>query len=171
MIPDGTSLSEHPTITMRRPYIDPSIIRDGLSAIATHNNDGGYRSHCPQYEPVGMDGRNDWFRWHCRECDQRYISMRAEKRQRYYKCPECGALHFVYKGFFDTDRETRPLQPSEVVGPLYHAIGRASGKRVEFYGGGDYIRDKQEGDTFDIQFVYLVTEGGEVLAEPGDISA
>lgn len=156
----------------RRPYIDQYIIRDDLHANATYKD--GYSQHCPNYEPVGMDGRNDWFRWSCRECDKTFISPRSEKRQKYYDCTECGASHFVYKGFFDIDRSpTVPLRPDEVTVDLYHAVTEESkyGSRSEFYGGLDYIREKIDSDYFDIERVWLVTDECEVLAQEGDVSS
>lgn len=130
----------------RRPYIEQLKIKDEFAANATHSNDGGYRSHCPNYEPVGMDGRNDWFRWECRECERTYISPRSEKRQKYYKCRDCGELHFVYKGFFDIDRsETVPLRQDEFHGTLCKAkieyIPLDDGGEW-YYGSPEWLQEK-----------------------------
>lgn len=149
----------------RRPYIDQSIIRDDLHAITTYKD--GYAQHCPKYEPVGMDGRNDWFRWHCRECDKKFISLRSEKRMKYYDCTECGASHFVYKGFFsqpdkNNGSETVPLKPGECNEPLlrFTAQYKDSGRTNEFYGGPSYLRDKAEGDYWTVTAAYRVNRDG-----------
>jgi len=148
----------------RRPYIEQRKIKDEYAANATHSNDGGYRSHCPHYEPVGMDGRNDWFRWECRDCERTYISQRSEKRQRYYKCRDCGALHFVYKGFFSLpDRtngsETVPLKPHEFEGMLYKA--KIQYKPLDdggnwYYGSPEWLQEKIQRD--DYETVEHITE-------------
>lgn len=121
-----------------------------------------------------MDGRNDWFRWWCRECERKHISPRAEKHQKFYRCVECDTPHFIYKGFFNLDRRpTEPLTPEEVTCDLYHAECAETeyGSRSEFYGSLDYIRDKIEGDTFDVERVWLVTEECEVLVQEGEVSS
>jgi len=144
------------------------MIRDELRPIATHSD--GYSQHCSQYEPVGMDGRYDWFRWHCRECDRKYISMRAEKSMKYYECKECGALHFVYKGFFtQPDRkngsETVPLRPDEVRGVLcrvklaYVSNGEVFSPSEEWhYGTEEGLEEKCEKDAWQMMEPIEVVE-------------
>jgi hypothetical protein len=157
----------------RRPYFDPQIIEDELRARPYGSRPDGYSTHCPNYEPVGMDGRNDWFRWNCRECGKKYISQRSEKSQNRYQCVECDAWHFVYSGFFDSDKETKPLTPDECHEDLYHAECAENewGDAPEFYGGMEYICDKIEGDYFDIERVWLVTGDGEILVQQGEVSS
>lgn len=106
----------------RRCYIDQHIIRSDLAARAYGSRPNEYSTQCHDMEPVGMDGRLDWFRWHCRDCDRKYISPRNEKGMARYQCIDCGAWHFVYKGFFDVERSsTVPLRPDEVEGELARA--------------------------------------------------
>lgn len=136
----------------RRPYIQQKIIKDELAARGYSSRPNEYSSHCTDYEVVGMDGRCDWFRWHCRDCDEKFISRRNEKSMARYQCTECGAWHFVYKGFFTlpdkpNGSETVPLKQSEVDGTLYRAklVYAPDGEAVLdegswFYGHEDYIK-------------------------------
>jgi len=129
----------------RRPFIEHEKITDDRRARPYSGIPDEYATHCPRYEPVGLDGRNDWFRWSCRTCDNTYISRRRQKRQVHYQCVECGAWHFVYKGFFaPSDKkdgcETVPLRDEEFDGTLC----RAKIQYTPLDNGGDWYYGSPE---------------------------
>lgn len=133
----------------RRPYIEPRKIRSDLKANAIGRGLAGHSKHVYNYQPVGSDGRYDWFRWNCRNCDRKYISMRAEKRMKYYRCLDCQTDHFVYKGFFSSDKPTKPLTQSEFDGDLCKAKLAYKGREDRatwFYGSPEHLQDKIQGE-------------------------
>jgi len=140
----------------RRPYIEQGHIGDEFRARGYGSKPNGYTTHCTQYEVVGMDGRHDWFRWHCRECDSKYISRRHEKSQKYYQCTECDAWHFVYSGFFAQPSrkngcETIPLTQDEYSEELCVAeLKYGTLDPDKYYGTREWLQERVDKEKYEL---------------------
>lgn len=137
----------------RRPYIENFKIADEYRpGSSSSSRPDGYISGALNKEVVGMDGRVDYFRGECRECGQKHITRRGEKRGRYYACASCGTWHHINKGFFNHDRfETKPLRNEEFAEQLCRIRLAYSKSSFDedgswFYGSRDYLREKAQGD-------------------------
>lgn len=139
----------------RRPYIEPKIISNSFHPNRSSSKPNEYVAGAVNKEVVGMDGRCDWFRCECRECGQKMITRRKEKRTSYFSCQSCGAWHHQNKEFFDIDRfKTVPIMNDEVEGQLYRVeldYSVSDFDQAEWhYGTEQALREKMSDDTWEV---------------------
>lgn len=142
-----------------------------------------YRRHVGIRSIIGNDGRNDLFRGACADCGEVYHCRRKEKSKNLIKCPECGFTSFIYKGFFHRanwlpDEETVPSQshdlipprPDEYEVPLYRGdFTYADLNPSSHYGSLESILEKVEGDFYETETLWHVTNEGYVELTPDEL--